>query len=208
MTTNRLDLSNGNDWTVEFYFMTKNMKDGDKILLQYGSEGSYNTVATYTAGSSFSNESFYVTSVVIPGPLSSSSRLRLRCKTSRRGRGKVFIDDITISGCPSGAGSRQQDNTTAEQTKLAEPLTPISDVNLFPKPTRGALNVTFTAIEATDMQLMVTNYAGKVMQKLDVKAEVGKQNTVIDAGQMPPGMYILHMITKDKIVAKKFVVTR
>ena len=209
MTTNSMDLSNYEELTVEFYFKSVGFENGEEFWVQYGSEDTYTTVASYTAGTNFNNGNFYVTTVevVIPGPFSSNSTLRFRCDASASDD-KVYIDDVTISGCLTSAVSLQKNNTIAEQTIQYEIGAPVFDISLFPNPTRAQLNVTFTTAEATNMQLMVISNTGRVMQKLDVKADAGKQNTTIDASQMAPGMYVLHLITKDKIVAKKFIIAR
>jgi hypothetical protein len=214
MTTDNLNLTGFEEVTIDFTYIAASMESGEDFWLQASTNGgsSYQTLVTWARGTDFVNNVREFESVVITGTFTSNTRFRFRCDASVN-NDRIFIDDVNISGCTNGgsrdAGEATQDVATALETiEEARPM--LSNINLFPNPTRELLNVNFMMNQELDgkMQVFVTDMAGRMMQQQQWLTTSGEQMHTLNVSQFSPGIYLLHMINGNERVTKKFVVTQ
>ncbi|HPF71082.1 MAG TPA: PKD domain-containing protein [Candidatus Krumholzibacteria bacterium] len=94
---------------VEFYFYAVSMETNEDFWVQYYDGSTWQTVASFASGSSFSNNTFYTTTVTIPSAsynFPANAKIRFMCDASGNAD-DVYIDQITfrgLTGTPAGAG--------------------------------------------------------------------------------------------------------
>ena len=129
---------------------------------------------------------------------------------------RTDIDDVEILGCANSArqagdnpvvAAEQENAGDAQQRESANPATP-SYMKLFPNPVREELTVIFHQQQAGPVQLMVTNLAGQLVYRQAFLADKGRQEAAVDASQMAPGVYVIHLLSEGQAMTKKFVVAR
>ncbi len=206
-TTDNLNLSSFEDITVDFVFYARSMENGEDFWLQISTNGgsSYSTVASYAAGTSFDNNSFYGDAVTIQGPFSSNTRIRFRCDASTNSD-YIYIDDVTITGCSNAA---RLDGETEDDTQLvAQTEELFSEVNLYPNPANEAVNLAFNLAKETSFTLMITDIQGRVIQNQSMTRPEGNQLIKIPTADLESGTYLVHMISPDGKSSKRFVIFR
>jgi hypothetical protein len=78
--------------------------------------------------------------------------------------------------------------------------------DLYPNPTRGAIQVQIPASTGEDAQLVLTDANGRVlMRRSSLEAGSGMQ---LNLGPLPNGMYILKLQEGDNFIAKKLILQR
>ena len=100
MTLSNINVSSYNNINIEFYFYARSMENGEDFWVQYYDGSSWNTIATYTSGTDFSNNTFYNASVNISSAdysFPSNSQFRFRCDASGN-NDQIYIDQVTITG--------------------------------------------------------------------------------------------------------------
>ena len=203
LTTDNLQLAGSSAVSVEFSYMAVSMDNSNEdFWLQVSTDGgaSYTTVEEWNRGDEFNNNQRKYETVIVPGPFSNNTRLRFRCDASSNSD-YVYLDDIKISNCGYNnmptAGLE-----TFDQANSAEIL------NLYPNPTAAQFTVDFNLAKAEDIQIALTDFTGKTVQVHQVEAQAGQQKFLMDASELASGFYFVQLITKDKTVSKKVVVSR
>ena len=207
MTTDNLNLSAYDELTVDFSYYPRSMDNSNEdFWLQISTDGgaSYTTVEEWNRNDEFQNNQRYFDAVVIPGPFTSNTRLRFRCDASGNSDW-VYIDEVDISGCLN-ANREAAPQTEIETTTAISANVEITDVNLFPNPTRGQLTVDLNVNQNTQVQFFVTDMNGKLLSRQAMNIDAGQFRTAIDASRLNSGVYILHIVTEESRIAKKFVV--
>ena len=218
MTTDDLDLTAVDELTVDFTYIARSMDNSNEdFWLQISTNGgsNYTTVEEWNQGDEFENLVREFDSVVIPGPFSANTRLRFRCDASGNSDW-VYIDDVNIDGCTNGSrieGPEQPQQETVLEVTARQPLAnqsmiALSDFHLFPNPVNDQLTVAFHLAKASEVELMVTDFTGKMLQKQQLGQMEGDHQTSIDVSQLTPGFYFVHLLNDGKITSKKFVVAR
>jgi subtilisin family serine protease len=218
MTTDDIDLSTYSELTVDFSYYPRSMDNSNEdFWLQVSTDGgsTYTTVEEWNRDDEFVNNQRYYDSVIIPGPFTANTRLRFRCDASGN-KDWVYIDEVVISGCTSGAGptnnnidqpnTDQVDQTTMVENNVIEATEPITNVNLFPNPTSNLLTVRFSTTDAMTIQIAISDLSGKVLQMRQLNTDAGFQEIEIDASRLNGGIYLMHIISAEGKVSKKFVV--
>lgn len=207
MTTDNLNLTAYQELTIDFTYIARSMDNSNEdfwLQISYNGGASYNMVEEWNRGDEFENEIREFDSVVIPGPFTSSTRLRFRCDASGNSDW-VYIDDVQISGCSGATRVTNGENNELEQTVLSS-VEVLSDLKVFPNPTRSLLNVNYTVSQATNVQLIITDLNGKMIQMQELMTEAGKQQTQLDVSRLSASIYLLHLITEQERITEKFVV--
>lgn len=78
-----------------------------------------------------------------------------------------------------------------------------TEVNVFPNPSNDYLNVDFTLNETADINITLTDLAGKTLYQRALPNANGNQGLVINTSAFANGMYTLTLRTKDGIVTRK-----
>lgn len=102
MTTNDIDITPYTSIDFTFDFEAVSMENGEDFWIQYSSNGgaSYTTIATYTSGTNFNNNTTYTPTISIDTgsyTFSTNSRFRIRCDASNNSD-EVYIDNLLIEG--------------------------------------------------------------------------------------------------------------
>jgi hypothetical protein len=210
MTTDLLNLSSYDELTVDFSFVCISMESGEDFWLQASVDGgsTWQTLTTWTSGVDFSNGTRYNPSIVITGTFGSNFRLRMRCDAGNNGD-RVYIDDMNITGCNNAARLDAPVAVDGEMQVVDQQIVEIfGSMDLFPNPTSDNLTVQFELIESSEVEVMITDLTGKVMQRQFIQRDAGSHQVKVDVSDLTPGMYLMHLINRNDNVSKKFVVTR
>lgn len=217
MTTDNLDLTGYDELTVSFSYLARSMENLEDFWLQISTNGggSYTTVEEWNRGDEFENNIREAGSAVIAGPFSTNTRLRFRCDASGNSDW-VYIDDVFIDGCANGTRVAltigEETNETARgpvvSTPKAAEKVALAGFTLFPNPTSDILNVSFDLQKAGEVEVMITDFTGKVIQSQRMDGYIGTQQTTVDASQWSSGFYFVHLIADGKVNTKKFVVAK
>lgn len=102
--------------TVEFSYITNRYKNGHNFYLELSTDGgsTYSVVEDWSYGADFLNGQRHNEQLVIGGPFTLNTRLRLRGAASGR-KDELYIDDIVLTGCYQSPSLRLS-NDTPEQT--------------------------------------------------------------------------------------------
>ncbi len=203
MTTDALNLSGYSEITISYSFYARSMENNEDFFVEINNGSGYTTVANYARGVDFNNNTRYNDEIVVSGPFSSATTLRIRCDASGNSDW-VYIDDVNITGCannfaPPVVNNFKDNVTTAESTTLPS-------LTLFPNPVKDQLNVAVDILEM-DAELMVIDFTGKVLQTQSLVA--GTTRTEINTIDFTPGYYFVALITADgNRMVEKFVVMK
>ena len=225
MTTDVLDLSGYDELTVDFAYHPVSMETGEDFWLQISTNGgaSYTTVGDWNSGTEFVNNQSYTDAVVIVGPFTANTTLRFRCDASAN-NDRVYIDDVVITGCSNVGGQMagnddklKGDNTTIVEDTPAfdsfdiveqEQIAVQNRLTVYPNPVSEQLTVEFAVAEATDIQLIITDINGRMIQQQTIAANQGLQSTIIEVNNYAAGYYLLHILTDSERLTQKFVVVK
>ena len=211
LTTDNLNLSSLEELTVDFSYYARSMDNSNEdFWLQISTDGgnSYTTFKEWRLGIDFQNNERKFDTVIIPGPFSTNTRLRFRCDASSNSD-YVYLDDIVVTGCQSNGRVAEHLKITrvspaAKTSALATGT--ISNVSLYPNPTPDQVTLSFELLKASQVQLMLTDLSGKLIRQEVLTLEKGLQQKQLIEKQLLPGVYFIHILTKEERIAKKFIV--
>lgn len=78
-------------------------------------------------------------------------------------------------------------------------------VQLFPNPATERLILQIESAEAGEVQLMITDITGKVLEVQAQDIQLGTQQVELDVASYPAGMYLLNLQSGDQIIGKRFI---
>ena len=202
MTLGTFDLTSHNSVDVEFYFYPNSMETGEDFWLQFYDGSSWNTVAAWASGSSFSNNQFYTTTVTISSSeynFPTNAQFRFRCDASANAD-RVYIDAVTIIADAS-SGVLGGDRVTALGTPNGfvddDGLDIDGDFLMYPNPVSSTLNVRLLEPSGAETYRIV-NMLGQVVDQ-------GTLGQTIDVSRLQAGMYILEINEGEEIVTERFI---
>ncbi len=208
MTTSNQNWSAYEELTVEFSYITVSFDNSNEdFWLQISTNGgsSYTTVGDWNFSTNFTNGVRGTATVVIPGPFTANTRLRIRCDASADDD-QVYIDDVVISGCSASFRSNESPTEERVDNLTEEPL--INSVRISPNPTADVLNVQYQIDHAADVQLLLLDLTGRAIVQQTFRVMAGEQQIRLDLSAVPSGMYSLQLIGKDQVHSEKVVVRR
>ena len=218
MTTNVLDLSLYDELTFDFSYYVSSFENTEEFWLQISQDGgaTYTTIEDWVNTVDFVNDERHDPSLLISGPFTSNCTFRFRCNANRN-NDWVYIDDVKIVGTiaapnsmiintenPNSLSFEVGANTLKEQKLISI----ISDMRLFPNPTRDHLTIEFVLAEAADVQLVVTDFSGRVVVKNKLNLDMGHQRTEINSTELEEGYYFVQLISERGRFSDRFVVIR
>jgi len=230
MTTDNIDLGSFEEVTVDFHYYPVGMDANEDFWLQVSTDGgsSYSTIETWVRGTDFNNNTSYNESVTITGTFTSSTKIRFRVDASVN-NDRVYFDDVTISGCSNSARDISNILATNMPQIAASNINPIrgneiqidgakvggateqvaqatiSDMNIFPNPANEYINVEYTNIESTEVQLFLMDMTGRVIQHQNLNESLGLQRTQLDINVLTSGFYFIQLVAEDTLLSMKFV---
>ena len=208
MTSPTINLSGYSQVVVDFYFYATSMENGEDFWLRYSSNNgsTWSTVATYAAGTSFTNNGFWHATVTLTSAqvsFTSGVKLRFQCDASDN-TDLIYIDAVTVTASnPSGFAAGGETRQTIEQidrviSENAGFLEDQAEFRLYPNPATDELN-----IETPDALRSVRIFAvnGSLIQNL----KTFEKGQTIDISGLQPGIYFIAIETDKEVVNKRFV---
>ncbi|MBH70583.1 MAG: hypothetical protein CMP69_05055, partial [Flavobacteriales bacterium] len=121
---------------------------------------------------------------------------------SYRGQARTWCD-------PNGGAYKSPSWTSliywTQPTVRMEVGATISNLEVYPNPSRDMFNVTFTSEDVQDLEVRVINIIGEEIIKEDLQQFVGEYVKVIDLNNYDKGVYLLEITTNKGIINKKLI---
>ncbi len=203
MTLNNVDVSSYDTVEVEFYFYPNSMENGEDFWLRFYNGSSWSTVASYAAGTSFDNGSFYTATVTISANdynFATNSGFRFQCDASGN-NDQIYIDQVTITGISNGGASTNSITSlggyTTTSTDNGNGIE--EDLMIFPNPVKGDfLNVKLydNSIEAT---YTIKNMLGQTVGQGTVT------NQRVSVAGLRSGLYFIEVNDGEETMTKRFI---
>lgn len=80
-----------------------------------------------------------------------------------------------------------------------------ASLSLFPVPAQGRLAVQFESKNQGEVQLFISDYSGRILQKQQLDVQPGAQQFTLDISRLPAGIYTLGIRAKDGVNGKQFL---
>jgi len=113
-----------------------------------------------------------------------SPNFRFQFQFTGNGGNNLFIDDINLyKGTPSDALVLGIEETN---------LTSINDVQVYPNPSEGELNVHFSIPTNNEVNLRITDVTGKIVQFQKINGVTGSNLVLLNTQSLTSGMYFLN----------------
>ena len=126
-----------------------------------------------------------------------SQNFKFKFRFEGEGGNNFYLDDINLY-----AGSSSNEIVLG----INEFNESINDISLYPNPTDGELNVSFSASKNKDMQFQVLDITGKIIQNNVVNAVQGSNLVLLDTQIFAAGSYFLKIMSDDHFKTLPFVI--
>ena len=126
-----------------------------------------------------------------------SQNFKFKFRFEGEGGNNFYLDDINLY-----AGSSSNEVVLG----LNQFNESINDISLYPNPTDGELNVSFSASKNKDMQFQVLDITGKIIQNNVVNAVQGSNLVLLDTQIFAAGSYFLKIMSDDHFKTLPFVI--
>lgn len=109
---------------------------------------------------------------------------------------------------------QNQSNKTILQAAMSEVTTNVNelgselDLNVYPNPTTGILNIGVDLTAASRMDITLTNVVGEVLVQRSNVVNAGQQNLQLDLGSVANGTYYLTLRSNETVTTRKVTVRR
>ena len=81
----------------------------------------------------------------------------------------------------------------------------ISNLDIYPNPSRDIFNVSFTSEDVQDLKVRILNLIGEELVNEDLQQFIGEYTKQIDLTNNAKGIYFLEIETKDGVINKKLI---
>ncbi len=215
MTTDNLALNGFKEVTVSFTYYPRSMENGEDFWLQFSLDGggTYQTVYTWARGTDFNNNQRYNASIIVTGTFTDETRVRFRNDASGNSDW-IYIDDVRLTGCTTGAAPSSSNNMEVvngddmddplEIDADIQPVDPVANVNLFPNPTRGNLNLAYEMAVDGELEITIMDVTGRTVLTRSVQRPMGKQREELNVSLLDAGYYFVVLRSGEQVVTKKF----
>ncbi len=82
----------------------------------------------------------------------------------------------------------------------------IADIAIYPNPNDGSFILSFNSVESQDIQLSISDIKGQVVYTDKIVVVKGMYEKTISVESLPPGIYMLQMVTSSGLYTRKLVV--
>jgi Metallo-peptidase family M12/Secretion system C-terminal sorting domain len=209
MSTTNQNWSAYEEITVNFSYIAVSFDNSNEdFWVQISTNGgtSYTTVGDYNFSAQFNNNQRNSGTVVIPGPFTSTTRLRFRSDASADDD-QVYIDDVVITGC----STQLQGNSDERDLGLnADASTDISLSELFtaPNPVADQLRVVFEANMDAQVPAKVTDLTGRVVLHMNWAVAEGQNQFTVPTSALANGLYLVSVGSGEQRQTVKMLVQR
>ena len=101
----------------------------------------------------------------------------------------------TLTTQTSASNFREEAASTVEKTAFT----------LYPNPTNGDVTFTYFSPEAQDATVMVMDQSGRTCQRLTLHLDEGQNTPKMSLGNLPAGLYFLHLQTAESAITAKLM---
>jgi hypothetical protein len=191
MTSPNFSMAGGIGATIQFYFYVNSFEAGEDFWVRYSTNNgsTWTTIATFTVGSNFNNDQFYVTTVTVPNFSPTSGRFRIQADASGD-NDYLYVDQVTITKLVSGGGAPEAGVVIEEVEDYSTPYTPITEVDeepaltVYPNPANEHLNIDF------NQEIGAIRLVSIDGREYPVSTEVG-ETRILNIRHLVPGIYVL-----------------
>tara|TARA_Y100000589_G_scaffold303364_1_gene315650 strand:- start:182 stop:1387 length:1206 start_codon:yes stop_codon:yes gene_type:complete len=135
-------------------------------------------------------------------PATTKDKNNLTPGESYRGQARTWCS-------PNGGAYRSQTWTPllfwTQPTQRLQLGTAITNLDIFPNPSRDIFNISFTSEEVQDLKVKVVNVIGEEIIKEDLQQFVGEYVKSININNYVKGIYFLEIETNNGIINKKLI---
>ncbi len=197
-TTTVRNVSAYTNMEVTFWFKAVSMETGEDFWLQYYNGTTWQTVATFRAGTEFTNNVFTQKTVSIPKSTytyPTGARIRFMCDASDN-NDDVYIDEIEWRGY----------NAAAKVATLPEGFALNQN---YPNPFNPTTTISFTLPAAGEVRLEVFNVLGQQVAVLaDGQYGAGTHHVTWDASGVSTGVYLYRLQAGEFRETKKMLLVK
>jgi subtilisin family serine protease len=192
---------------VSFWFKAIGMENREDFWVQYYDGATWRTVATYAAGTGFTNNVYYNKVVTIPRATyayPTNAKLRFMCDASDDSD-DVYIDEIVFRGYSGSALAGETKLAVAEQsTPAAFALAPNN-----PNPFNPATTIAFTLPTASHVVVKIFDIKGRVIETLtDAQYGPGTHSLRWDAARFASGTYFYRIDAGENVAVRKMTLLK
>lgn len=196
MTTDAIDLSLYVSMDISFSYKTRDMDNNqnpaDRFYLEVSADGSnnYQELGMWLKDGRNNDQEYTETVSLSNVSYSSTTKFRFRCSTNSTSN-RVYIDDVTISGCKK----RSNSNSRLAQTKEADkPLIPevdntTDDLVMYPNPASDQIAFSTAEYLGKKASFKIFTLQGATLIKKEVQ-ELGSRVEIEIAG-LETGIYMV-----------------
>ena len=105
----------------------------------------------------------------------------------------------------SGFTSYNTFSTLSSSRVVAGDMSAVSELNIYPNPTRGIFNIEFISEEIDDFEITILDSYGKLIFEENKINFTGEYSNQLDISSYPAGVYILKIKTKESFVNKRII---
>jgi hypothetical protein len=196
MTSPVYNLSTYNTVNVQFMFRADGMEAGEDFWLRYYNGSTWNTVATFIAGTNFVNNQVYTATITITGALSNVSRFKFQCDASENDD-NINIDAVVITA--SAASGLISNGMTITEVAGLNTISEqhLEGITLYPNPVEDIVKIISSA---EIIRVNVYNISGQLLLSQGKGFE-----TQIEMSNLNSGIYIFRIETEDNTYTEKVV---
>jgi len=211
MTSSAYNVSQYNQLTIDFYFYSYSMENGEDFWVRYYNGSSWSTVAAYVAGSSYSGDGFYHATITLSNVnFPSNAQFRFQCDASSNSD-IIYIDQVTITGA-SVAGLRGNGNDPVITQQLEQigsaaimGIDPIAvpELQVMPNPTSDYLRI----VSSESLRAVrIYNANGTLVSQATSLQRGPNANNSVDVSRLRAGLYVVAIETESgEIRSKRFI---
>jgi len=200
VTSSAYNLNAYKQTTVDFYFYSHSMEEGEDFWLRYFDGSSWTTVESWVSGTDFNNEGFYHATVSISSldyTFPPEAKFRFQCDASGN-TDYIYIDQLTITASLSAQSSDSNIELVSNQRRVVD-IEEDMDLVLYPNPVEDILYVKLNIEEEAVVNIF--NVSGQLVKALQIHTD----ETPINVSELASGVYLLKVTFEDEVFVKRFV---
>jgi Metallo-peptidase family M12/Secretion system C-terminal sorting domain len=193
--------------TVSFFYYAVSFDNSNEdFWVQISTNGgsTYTTVGDYNFSTQFSNNQRNSGTVVIPGPFTSTTRLRFRSDASADDD-QVYIDDVVITGCSTQLQGNSDERDLGVNADEADGLS-VSALYTAPNPVADMFRVVFDANVSATVPAQIVDMTGRTVMQMNWAVVPGQNQFSVPAGRLANGLYLLTIGTGETRQTVKMLV--
>ena len=211
MTSATVDVSGNTQLNIQFYFRAVSMENGEDFWVRYFNGTTWSTIATYSRGANFNNNTFYVVNITMSSAqytFPTNAQFRIQCDASDD-TDQIYIDAFTLTGTTNfdimgetsaGGVSSQSISAVTQQSSDGSFMEggQTGKLMLYPNPAGDYLH-----IRSTETLKSARIFAANGSLIREIQTPVNEDN--IDISDLTRGFYFISVETEKEVLTKKFI---